>query len=99
LFAPNDPKFVEEDERRQREKRKIQLAYQKRNAELALLDYTVQSSSRGPQNLNRCDDETSPIVIGDFIIVFNEEEDKQVPDSSMAVIDYDASTLSTAFHG
>lgn len=46
LFAPNDPKFVEEEQRKAREKKRIQDEYQKKNAELTLLDYTVQPSPR-----------------------------------------------------
>jgi hypothetical protein len=46
LFAPNDPKFVEEEGKRAREKRRAQLEFQKRNAELALIDYTLQPSPR-----------------------------------------------------
>lgn len=46
LFAPNDPSFVEEDERKTREKKKKQLELQKKNAEVTLLEYTVQPSPR-----------------------------------------------------
>lgn len=46
LFAPNDPQFVEEEERKLREKRKRQLEMQKKNAEATLLEYTVQPSPR-----------------------------------------------------
>jgi hypothetical protein len=46
LFAPNDPKIVQEEDRRIMEKRKQQKEYHKRNADLVLLDYTVQPSPR-----------------------------------------------------
>jgi hypothetical protein len=46
LLAPNDPDFLEEEERRAREKRRQQLEFHKRNADLTLLDYIVQPSPR-----------------------------------------------------
>jgi hypothetical protein len=53
LFAPNDPRFVEEDRKRVREKRRIQNEYQRRNAELALMDYRVQPSPRSDTDEGR----------------------------------------------
>jgi hypothetical protein len=46
LLAPNDPTFLEKKDRRMRQKKPEQPECQKRNAELALLDYTLQPSAR-----------------------------------------------------
>ncbi|KAK8900258.1 hypothetical protein M9Y10_002581 [Tritrichomonas musculus] len=66
LFAPNDPNFVEEDERRMREKRKKQLEFHKINADKSLLEYTVQPSPRGENDEDNANDQNS-----------NEEKEKE----------------------
>jgi hypothetical protein len=77
LFAPNDPKFVEEDKKRVREKRRTQTEFHKRNAELALLDYRVQPSPRSEGTSNEPVDDTDPIAVRDEGIIVDGDNGNQ----------------------
>jgi hypothetical protein len=85
LFAPNDPKFVEEDRKRTREKKRIQTEFQKRNADIALMDFRVQPSPRSEGTSNEAADDTGPIAVQDDGIVVDGGGENQAGEEEEAL--------------